>query len=85
MVLMRKVKTLMPMFDFKCLTCSNIFETLVMRPVYNEQGKMLGLECPHCGNKDTEKFIKEISVGTNFQLKGDGWYADGYASKKGNN
>lgn len=74
----------MPMFDFRCLTCRNIFETLIMRPIYTEDGHMIGVECPHCGNKNPQKFIKQISLGTSFQLKGDGWYADGYSSKKGN-
>jgi predicted nucleic acid-binding Zn ribbon protein len=45
---------------------------------------MIGVECPHCGNKQPHNFIKQISIGTSFQLKGDGWYADGYSSKKGN-
>ena len=37
-------------------------------------------ECPHC--KGLEGVQRLISSGTNFVLKGDGWYADGYSSSE---
>jgi putative FmdB family regulatory protein len=35
--------------------------------------------CPQCG---TEHAKRQISGGAGFILKGGGWYADGYGSKK---
>jgi putative FmdB family regulatory protein len=34
--------------------------------------------CPHCLGLEVQRLI---SSNTNFVLKGDGWYADGYSSK----
>jgi predicted nucleic acid-binding Zn ribbon protein len=34
-------------------------------------------ECPRC-----RKMAKKIMSACTFELKGGGWYADGYASKK---
>jgi putative FmdB family regulatory protein len=36
--------------------------------------------CPHCG---TDHAKRQISGGAGSILKGGGWYADGYGSKKG--
>jgi predicted nucleic acid-binding Zn ribbon protein len=35
------------------------------------------IECPKCRDK-----AKKILSACSFELKGGGWYADGYASKK---
>ncbi len=59
----------MPVYEFEC-ECGNIIEDLVKMGTRE-------LECPKC-HKMAKKIISECS----FQLKGGGWYADGYASKK---
>ena len=56
----------MPLWDFKCKSCENTEEVFVKRyslPVF----------CSQCG-EETERLIGLSS----FQLRGDGWYKDGY-------
>ena len=60
----------MPLFDFKCESCDEVFETIAKRDEIPE--------CPKCGNKETQK---QISAGS-FSLQGGGWASDGYS--KGN-
>ncbi|HKQ69089.1 MAG TPA: zinc ribbon domain-containing protein [Polyangiaceae bacterium] len=63
----------MPTYDYICTSCANAWELeqrIVEDPVK---------ECPECG-KSTAK--RQISSGAGFILKGGGWYADGYGSKK---
>ncbi len=59
----------MPVYEFEC-ECGHVFEELVRMDT-----KMK--ECPHCRKK-----AKKIMSACTFELKGGGWYADGYASKK---
>lgn len=59
----------MPVYEFQC-KCGHVFEELV-RMDTNER------ECPQCKQK-----AKKIMSACTFELKGGGWYADGYASKK---
>lgn len=63
----------MPTYEYLCLTCSKEFETeqSIKAPV--------GAECPHCKVNCTNRLV---SGGTGFSLKGSGWAADNYASKK---
>ena len=61
--------TVMPVYEFEC-ECGNRFENLVRMDTTNE-------ECPKC-----HKAAKKIMSACTFELKGGGWYADGYASKK---
>jgi putative FmdB family regulatory protein len=63
----------MPTYDYICSSCSNAWE-LEQRIVEDPVKK-----CPKCG-KNTAK--RQISSGAGFILKGGGWYADGYGSKK---
>lgn len=66
----------MPLFDYQCTDCDEIFDELV-KP--SQRDKLPN--CPKCGS---HKCRKLISTSTSFQLKGGGWYADGYAqSPKG--
>ena len=62
----------MPVYEYECKTCQKIFEV---------QQKMSDgpLEtCPDCGAE-----VKKIMSMNSFQLKGSGWYADGYSSSSG--
>lgn len=59
----------MPVYEFEC-KCGRVFEALV--PMGTESRK-----CPACAKK-AKKIISQCS----FELKGGGWYADGYASSK---
>ncbi len=63
----------MPTYDYICTSCGNDWE-LEQRIVEDPVKR-----CPKCG-ADTAK--RQISQGAGFILKGGGWYADGYGSKK---
>lgn len=60
----------MPVYEFEC-RCGHVFEELVPMGTRNYQ-------CPQCKNQDARKIISPCA----FELKGGGWYADGYASSK---
>jgi len=60
----------MPVYEFECSSCGTVTEQLTK----------MGTEeilCPNC-RKKARKIISKCT----FELKGGGWYADGYAAKK---
>ena len=57
----------MPVYEFEC-DCGNSFEELVKMGTKS-------MECPKCRKK-----APKIMSPCTFELKGGGWYADGYAS-----
>ena len=59
----------MPVYEFQC-KCGHITEELVQMDTQS-------IECPKCQEK-----AKKILSACSFELKGGGWYADGYASSK---
>jgi putative FmdB family regulatory protein len=59
----------MPVYEFEC-DCGNSFEKLVSMGTTSS-------ECPKCQEK-----AKKIMSSCTFELKGGGWYADGYSSPK---
>jgi putative FmdB family regulatory protein len=59
----------MPVYEFEC-QCGEIIEEFA-------QMNTELIKCPKC-HKTARKIISPCS----FELKGGGWYADGYASKK---
>lgn len=61
--------TSMPVYEFEC-SCGEVTEELTKMDTRS-------IACPKCGNK-----AKKIISACSFELKGGGWYADGYASKK---
>src|SRR5260221_5892668 len=63
----------MPTYDYICTSCGNAWE-LEQRIVEDPVRK-----CPKCGANTAKR---QISSGAGFILKGGGWYADGYGSKK---
>jgi putative FmdB family regulatory protein len=65
-----KKENTMPVYEFECSSCGSITEQLTK----------MGTEeiiCPNC-----QKKAKKIISRCTFELKGGGWYADGYAAKK---
>jgi putative FmdB family regulatory protein len=62
----------MPIYEYACEECSKHFE--IMQKITEEPLKA----CPDCKGKVRKKISN-----TSFVLKGTGWYATDYASKKG--
>ena len=60
----------MPVYEFECKEGGEVTEDLVSMGTQS-------IKCPKCKQK-AEKILSACS----FELKGGGWYADGYASKK---
>lgn len=60
----------MPVYEFEC-KCGELLEEFV------KMGTS-AVACPKCGGR-----AKKIMSRCSFELKGGGWYADGYASKGG--
>ena len=49
----------MPMFEFKCTKCSNVFEELIRNPKDNND-----VQCPGCGSQDVERVLSSFAVST---------------------
>ena len=59
----------MPIYEYECPACEKVFEVqqrISDDPIQN---------CPECQGE-----VKKLMSMSSFQLKGGGWYADGYAS-----
>jgi putative FmdB family regulatory protein len=61
----------MPVYEYECPACEKILE------VQQRMADDPLTQCPEC-----EGPVKKIMSRSSFQLKGGGWYADGYASSK---
>ena len=59
----------MPLYSYHCIKCNEVYEN--MRSIAQRDVK---LQCPAC-NELCERILDLSS----FQLKGDGWYKDGYS------
>ncbi len=62
----------MPVYEYECKSCKKVFEV---------QQKMSDgplTNCPECDGP-----VKKIMSMNSFQLKGGGWYSDGYSSSGG--
>ncbi len=59
----------MPVYEYECKECNKIFE--VQQKIAD---KALS-DCPDCNGP-----VKKLVSMSSFQLKGGGWYADGYSS-----
>jgi len=62
----------MPMYAYRCEKCGHEEEHIQR---FSDEPIS---ECESCGGP-----TKRVITGTAFQLKGGGWYADGYASSGG--
>ncbi len=59
----------MPIYEYECTSCNKIIESW-------QSVKDAPLqECPECSGH-----LKKLISMSSFQLKGGGWYADGYSS-----
>jgi putative FmdB family regulatory protein len=61
----------MPTYEYVCEACGNAWEAV--QRISEDPLK----DCPKC---NAPKAKRQISGGTNFILKGGGWYSDLYAS-----
>ena len=67
------VSVKMPIYEYECTSCCNVFE------VFQRMTEDSLTTCPDCSGP-----VKKLVSISSFQLKGGGWYADGYASKPSN-
>ena len=63
----------MPIYEYECPACCNVFE------IFQRMTEDPLPACPDCAGP-----VKKLVSVSSFQLKGGGWYADGYSSKQGN-
>lgn len=64
----------MPIYDYQCKRCKRAFDVFY-RSIPAAEAEEKSEKCPHCGSV---KKKRTVSKGTSFQLKGKGWYKDGY-------
>lgn len=60
----------MPVYEYECKACEKVFE------VQQKMAEEPLSSCPDCQGS-----VSKLMSMSSFQLKGGGWYADGYASK----
>ena len=75
----------MPIYEYKCEDCGHEFEEMLH---FSERDIPLNTPCEqqieqtkHMSFKCDGKIHLKMSLGS-FQLKGDGWYKDGYERKR---
>jgi putative FmdB family regulatory protein len=61
----------MPVYEYECPACEVVHE--IQQRMADDPLR----DCPDCGGP-----VKKIMSRSSFQLKGGGWYADGYSSAK---
>ena len=64
----------MPVYEYECKACEKVIEV---------QQKMADAPLTNC--PDCDGPISKLMSMSSFQLKGGGWYADGYSSTKDKN
>jgi putative FmdB family regulatory protein len=60
----------MPIYEYECTSCCNVFE------IFQRMTEDPLINCPDCSGS-----VKKLMSMSSFQLKGGGWYADGYSTK----
>jgi putative FmdB family regulatory protein len=68
--IMLEFEVTMPIYEYECTSCCNVFE------VFQRMTENPLTACPDCSGS-----VKKLVSRSSFQLKGSGWYADGYSSK----
>ena len=59
----------MPIYEYECTSCRTVLE------VFQRMTEDPLTTCPECSGP-----VKKLMSMSSFQLKGGGWYADGYSS-----
>jgi len=59
----------MPIYEYECTSCRTVLE------VFQRMTEDSLTTCPECSGP-----VKKLMSMSSFQLKGGGWYADGYSS-----
>jgi putative FmdB family regulatory protein len=62
----------MPIYEYRCRACDHPFEQ------WQRMSDPPVRVCPRCGKRQVEKLLSASA----FQLKGGGWYKDGYAAPR---
>lgn len=50
----------MPIYEFRCLKCGEIFELLKLKKEY----EALAMRCPKCKSPEIERVLSTINIGT---------------------
>ena len=58
----------MPVYEYECSACNKVFE------VQQRMSEAPLKSCPDCAGA-----VRKLVSASSFQLKGGGWYADGYS------
>jgi len=64
----------MPIYEYECSSCNKVFE--VQQRISDDPLKT----CPDCQGE-----VKKLVSVSSFQLKGGGWYSDGYSGPSNGN
>ena len=48
----------MPIYEFKCLGCSQVFELLKLK----KDDEKAGMKCPKCGSEEVERVLSSVSL-----------------------
>lgn len=64
----------MPIYEYECAACDKVFE------VQQHMADHPLETCPDCGGS-----VRKLVSMSSFQLKGRGWYADGYCGRSNGN
>jgi putative FmdB family regulatory protein len=70
----------MPLYVFKCAACDR--EQEVMQKFEDAYPYCSDEECHKASSKKGLATVTRVLGHTSFQLKGSGWYRDGYSSNK---
>lgn len=62
----------MPIYEYECTSCRTVLE------VFQRMTEDPLTTCPECSGP-----VKKLMSMSSFQLKGGGWYADGYSNASG--
>ncbi|RKX63181.1 MAG: zinc ribbon domain-containing protein [Tenericutes bacterium] len=65
----------MPIYEYECESCGSRKEIIVAKQ--SDLAHLRKVECDKCKGA-----MKKIISSSNFQLKGGGWYKDGYGNNR---
>jgi putative FmdB family regulatory protein len=66
------IEDVMPIYEYECLSCHHRYDCLC-HILDADKPKT----CPQCDSEQSKRRI----AGGHFELKGSGWYKDGYAKR----